>query len=81
MSVTKKDVKDLLDDFGEDINWKKIEDPKSYYPTRLEYFAGKALQGLVIGRSQKDLQNSHGISVMAVSLAKALENVVDSEKD
>ena len=73
--------KQELEDFGEDINWKKIEDPKSYYPSRLEYFAGKALQGLVIGRSHKDLQNTHGIAVNAVNLAKALEYVVDSEKN
>jgi len=72
--VTEKEV------FGEDINWKKIEDPKSYYPTRLEYFAGKALQGLVTGRSDKDVMRPFSIAERAVKLAKELENVIDSEK-
>ena len=63
--------------FGENINWKKIEDPKSYYPTRLEYFAGKALQGLVAGRSQKDLSRVNGIAAAATELASALEQYID----
>lgn len=74
--ATKQDI----EDFGEDINWKKIEDPRSYYPTRLEYFAGKALQGLVAGRSEKDLMKGYWIAEKAVKLAKELEIVVDSEK-
>ena len=68
--------------FGEDINWKKIEDPKSYYPTRLEYFAGKALQGLVTGRSGKDINRTYAIAEQAVKLAKELGEVIDHpEKD
>lgn len=65
--------------FGEEINWHKLGDPKSYYPTRLEYFAGKALQGMVTGRSEKDLMKAFLIAEKAVKLAKELEAVIDSE--
>jgi len=60
--------------FGENINWKKIEDPKSYYPTRLEYFAGKIVMALVQGRSLKD----HRTCIKhAVELASELEDAID----
>ena len=55
--------------------WKEVEVAQGYYPTRLEYFAGKALQGLVTGRSPKDHKH---IAEQAVSLARDLENAVDS---
>ncbi len=48
---------------------------ESYYPTRLEYFAGKALQGLVTGRSEKDLKRAAN---KAVLLAIELEDAIDS---
>ena len=68
-------------DLGEAINWKKIEDPKSYYPTRLEYFAGKALQGLVTGRSDKTLGKTTLLASQATGLAKALEEACDKAQD
>jgi len=52
---------------------------ESYYPTRLEYFAGKALQGLVGGRAQKDLNNASNIAKTAVTLSEALEREIDSK--
>jgi len=68
-------------DFGADIDWKTVANPQSYYPTRLEYFAGKALQGLVTGRAQKDLNNASNIARTAVKLSEALEDEVDSAQD
>jgi hypothetical protein len=65
-------------DLGEGIDWKVIRSPDSYYPTRLEYFAGKAMQGLVIGRSEKDLKH---IAARSVQLAKELEQEIDSAQD
>ena len=66
-------------DFGADFD--PLPLAESYYPTRLEYFAGKALQGLVTGRAQKDLNNALNIARTAVRLAKALEDEVDSTQD
>ena len=65
--------------FGEEINWHKLGDPRSYYPTRLEYFAGKALQGMVTGRAEKDLNRPYWLAEKAVKIAKELEIVIDSE--
>ena len=60
--------------FGEQIQWTMVQHPDSYYPTRLEYFAGKALQGLVTGRSEKD----HRKAVLkAMELAIQLEGLCD----
>ena len=63
-------------DFGSDFD--PLPMAESYYPTRLEYFAGKALQGLVVGRSDKDVGNSLKIAKVCVKLAQDLEDVVDS---
>ena len=71
-----KEVKALEPDFG--ANFDPLPIAESYYPTRLEYFAGKALQGLVVGRSEKDVSNAKKIARVAVTLAEALENEVDS---
>ena len=73
----KKEMTDLSDDiqdFGEEINWKQLRSPESYYPTRLEYFAGKALQGLVTGRSERDLKH---VGARSVQLGKELEEAID----
>jgi len=43
---------------------------QTYKPTRFEYFVGQALQGLVTGRSEKDLKNAVRLSI---SLARDLE--------
>jgi len=58
--------------------WKEVEVAQGYYPTRLEYFAGKALQGLVVSRAPKDYSK---IATLAVALAKDLEDAVDSTQD
>ena len=70
-----------LEELGEDINWKTLADPKSYYPTRLEYFAGKALQGLVTGKSDKDLLKGYFLAEKAVKLALELEALIDKTQD
>jgi hypothetical protein len=72
---------DALDDFGEDINWKQLKSPDSYYPTRLEYLAGKALQGLVTGRSDKTLGKASHLAELAVGLGKALGEACDKAQD
>jgi hypothetical protein len=66
------------ENFGEEIEWTAVADPKSYYPTRLEYFAGKALQGLCTGRGERELSS---VVRQALILAKELEEAVDSTKD
>ena len=45
-----------------------------YTPTRLDYFAARALQGLVTGRSEKDRRVC---AKQAVALAKELVEVLD----
>ena len=44
-----------------------------YSPTRFEYFAGLIVQGLIIGRSEKDLRN---VTKRAVVLAKEMERAL-----
>jgi len=46
---------------------------QTYKPTRFEYFVGQALQGLVTGRSEKDLKHSVRQSI---ALAKELEEAL-----
>lgn len=70
-----------LEELGEDINWKTLADPKSYYPTRLEYFAGKVIQGLVTGRPDKDFTKGYLLAERAVKLALELEALIDSTQD
>ena len=70
---------DTVEDFGAD--FKPLPTSESYYPTRLEYFAGKALQGLVTGRAQKDLNKASNIAITAVALAQALSDEIDSAQD
>jgi hypothetical protein len=67
-------------DFGADFKPLPVV-AESYYPTRLEYFAGKALQGLVGGRAEKDLNNTSRIARIAVALSEALEKEIDSAQD
>lgn len=63
--------------FGTDASptYTPLPELKSYYPTRLEYFAGKALQGLVTGRSEKDLKNS---AKRSLELAEEMETLLDT---
>jgi len=70
---------DTVEDFGAD--FKPLPTSESYYPTRLEYFAGKALQGLVTGRAQKDLNKASNMAKTAVTLAQALSDAIDSTED
>ena len=70
---------DTVEDFGAD--FKPLPTSESYYPTRLEYFAGKALQGLVTGRAQKDLNKATNMARTAVTLAQALSDEIDSKTD
>ena len=55
--------------------WKEVDVVQGYYPTRLEYFAGKALQGLVTGRSEKAWKTA---PIQAVEIAQAIERELDS---
>ena len=70
---------EVIGDFGAD--FKPLPLAESYYPTRLEYFAGKALQGLVTGRAQKDLNRASNMAKTAVTLAQALSDEIDSKTD
>jgi hypothetical protein len=47
-----------------------------YHPTRLDYIATRALQGLVVGRSDKDRRVA---ARNAVALAKELIELLDAE--
>ena len=67
-------IKRRLDkEFGAD--YQPLTEPESYYPTRLEYFAGKALQGFVTGRSEKDLRTA---AKKALVLAREMEDAIDA---
>lgn len=60
--------------FGEQIEWTAVQHPKSYYPTRLEYLAGKVLAGLLTGKSLNDWDKA---IVASVKLAQDLEKELD----
>ena len=60
---------------------KELDEPRnvqSYSPNRLEYFAGHALQGLIAGRSEKDLKKS---AARALALANEMEEAIDSQEN
>ena len=61
-----------IDDFG--VDSEHLTEAESYYPTRLEYFAGKALQGLVAGRSERDLKS---VVRNSMKLAFEMEEAID----
>jgi len=67
-------LEDAITDFGADFRTLPVV-VESYYPTRLEYFAGKALQGFVTGRADKDLKHA---AVKALQLAQDMEDVIDN---
>ena len=54
------------------------EQELTYKPSRFEYFAASALQGLVTGRSEKDIRKS---VQNALALAHEMENAIDSQED
>ena len=60
-----------------DPTWKEIKEAAQYAPTRFEYFAGLALQGLVTGRAERDLKTAVRKSL---DLAKEMETLLDSEE-
>lgn len=64
---------ELDKDFGADFEPLPVQE--SYYPTRFEYFAGKALQGLCSGRSEKDLGS---VVRKTLILAREMEDSIDS---
>ena len=49
-------------------------DMDMYNPTRLDYFAARALQGLVTGRSEKDRRKA---ATQAVALAKEIVELLN----
>ena len=59
-------------DFGE--GFQPLTELESYYPTRLEYLAGKALQGLCTGLSEKTLRK---VPRLALKLAQDMEQFLD----
>ena len=61
--------------------WEDLRQAKEfslYYPNRFEYFLGRALQGLIVGRAEKDLRT---VVRRAVELAIEVEDALDTEKD
>ena len=69
---------DDISDFGEEIDWKTLRSPQSYYPSRLEYLAGKILSGLLTGASLKDHEK---FVLRSVRLAQELEKELDSAQE
>lgn len=64
---------DIDKDFG--ANFEPLPVQESYYPTRFEYFAGKALQGLCTGQSEKALGS---VVRKTLILAREMEDSIDS---
>ena len=58
--------------YGE--KWEEIVERAVYAPTRFEYFAGLALQGLVTGRAERDLKTAVKKSL---DLAQEMEELLD----
>lgn len=59
-------------------NFKQLTSIESYYPTRFEYMFGKALQGLVVGRADKDIAKAVRNAIL---LAKEAEEALDKAQD
>jgi hypothetical protein len=59
-------------------NFKELKSIESYYPTRFEYMFGKALQGLVVGRADKDISKSVRNAIL---LAEEAEEALDKAQD
>jgi len=75
--ITEKAAIDTLENsiYGE--QWQEITERAVYAPTRFEYFAGLALQGLVTGTAPKELK----IAVRkALELATEMEASLDSKE-
>lgn len=76
--VRRQEKLDDITDFGEDIDWKQLRSPQSYYPTRLEYLAGKILGGLLTGSPSKEHEKR---VLLSVELAQKLEVELDSAQE
>ena len=73
--MEKKNWKEAIS--AEPIDFKVVEE--GYYPTRLEFMFAHALQGLIIGRSEKDIRKAVN---EALKLAQeALRALDDTTKD
>jgi len=60
--------------------WSDLREAKEfslYYPNRFEYFLGRALQGLIIGRAERDMRT---VVRRAIELAIEVEAALDTEK-
>ena len=69
--LTKKDRS-----FWDDLRSSK--DFSLYYPNRFEYFVGRALQGLLTGRAEKDVRK---VVKRSIALAIEMEDALDSAQD
>jgi hypothetical protein len=61
--------------------WEDLKQSKEfslYYPNRFEYFVGRALQGLVTGRAEKDLRT---VVRRSIELAVEMEEALDITKN
>jgi len=82
------DIKEFSDDYWDKPTTSEIFDnkPKAfvpldmdiYSPSRLDYFAARAFQGLITGRSEKERRLA---PKQAVSLAKELVELLDKASD
>ena len=68
--------KNEMDSFG--VDYDPLPEAESYYPTRLEYLFGKAMQGLVTGRSERDLKS---VVRNSMNLAFEAEIALDKAQD
>ena len=81
-AVFVEDDTDLIElskamDFKTD--WTALPTEETYYPTRLEFMFAHALQGLIIGRSEKDIRKA---VTEALKLSQeALRALDDTTKD
>jgi len=71
--TTSADITSEIFDGGRPVNFVPL-DMNVYSPTRLDYFAARALQGLIAGRSEKDIRKT---PKQAVALAKELVELLD----
>ena len=61
--------------------WDSLKEAKEfhlYYPNRFEYFVGRALQGLLTGRAEKDVRK---VVKRSIALAIEMEDALDSAQD
>ena len=70
-----KDVGEVgMTEFSRAREWKEVTVQESYYPTRLEYLAGKIVVGLLTGKSEKSFSQA---VLNSVKLAQDMEKLLD----